>query len=275
MADPGWSDGSVEITETGPGGAILYQEDRLAVRFSWEFATSPALVLVFGPSARGWEGARQAEIYDFVAAEIVRQRAPGRAYEIDLEEGVITILDRATARPTAPQPAERAPVVAALANGDVTWREVEALAAIDDPAARAAVDRALHHHLSIDTRLSAAEAMHRQGRLADLERVIARELRGLSRPQDGMARALRLAAAHPGDRVQQALLWASWNGTDCAPHCAALLLALTGAAQEPFDETVQAMLARLGLHNSAYDRQAAFAALCALVRMELDFDATD
>lgn len=256
--------GSVEITETGPGGAILYQEDRFAVRFSWEFASASALVLVFGPPARGWEGARQAEIYDFVAAEIVRQRAPGRAYEIDLEAGIITIYERGSA-----------PVVPPLATGDLTWQEVEALAAIDDPAARAAVDRALDHHLSIDTRLSAAEAMHRQGRLADLDRLIARELRRLSQPRDGMARALRLAAEHPSERVRQALLWASCNCTDCAPHCAALLLALTGAAEEPFDDAIRTMLARLGLHNSAYDRQAAFTALCDLVRMELDLAASD
>lgn len=310
MTDPRSSgDGSVEITETGPGGSVLYVEDRLVVRFSWEFARSPALVLVFGPPARGWEGARQAEIYDFVAAEIVRQKAPGRAYEIDLKEGVITILDRATDRPPAPgsspalarflasippirdnwletesydltalaelDPAERAQIVTLLANRDATWREVEALAAIDDPAARAAVDRALEHHLSIETRLSAAAAMHRQGRLADLDRFIARAIRQLSRPQDGLVRTLRLAATHPSETVRQALLWASWNCTDCAPRCAALLLALTGAAHEPFDDAVRAMLAKLGLHNNAYDRSAAFAALCTLVTMELDHGAVD
>ena len=44
MADFGAAaGGSVEITQTGPGGAILYQEDRFAVRFSWEFASPPAL----------------------------------------------------------------------------------------------------------------------------------------------------------------------------------------------------------------------------------------
>lgn len=253
MADSGAAaGGSVEITQTGPGGAILYQEDRFSVHFSWEFASPPALALIFGPPARSWEGARQAEIYDFVAAEIVRQQAPGRAYEIDLEAGVITILECAAGPERSPVPVQPA--------------------AVDDSSE---LDRALDHHLSIDTRLSAAEVMHRQGRLADLDQVVARELRCLSRPQDGMARALRLAAEYPGERIRQALLWASWNCTDCAPHCAALLLTLTGAAQEPFDDAVQAMLARLGLHNSAYDRQAAFAALCQLVRMELDFDATD
>ena len=310
MTEPSSPDGgSVEITEAGAGGSILYAEDRFAVRFSWEFARSPALVLVFGPPARGWEGARQAEIYAFVAAEIVRQKAPGRAYEIDLDEGVITILEHATARPPAPgrspalarflasippvrdqwaqnehydlaalaelDPAERAHAVTLLANRDATWREVEALAAIDDPAARAAVDRALEHHLSIETRLCAAEAMHRQGRLADLDRFIARALRQLARPSDGLDRTLRLAAAHPSETVRQALLWASWNCTDCALPCAALLLALTAATHEPFDAGVRAMLAKLGLHNSAYDRQDAFAALCSLVRMDLDFGAAE
>ncbi len=88
MADPSRS---VEITENGPGGSILYQEEGLAVRFSWEFAASPVLALVFGPEARHLDGERQAEIYEFVAAEIIRQRAPGRRAAIDLEAGLITI----------------------------------------------------------------------------------------------------------------------------------------------------------------------------------------
>lgn len=303
MTDPESSArATVEITQNGPGGSVIYTEGDRIVPFFWEFALSPALVLVEGPSALRWDGGRQAEIYDFVASEIVRQKAVGRAYEIDLENGIITIFERLASQPrvsagspalagvraamakeeqydllalAALDPAERVPVVSLLANRDLTWREVEALAAIDDPTARAAVDRALCHHLSIDTRLAAAEAMYRQGRLADFDRFIARELRQLSRTEDGMERALRLAASQPSERVRQALLWASYNTTNCAPHCAALLLTLAGVAREPFDATERAMLSDLGLNNSSRTRQAAFAALSGLVRMALDFEATD
>jgi hypothetical protein len=94
-------EGTVEIIQNGRGGSILYYEDRVLVRFSWEFAGSPeALVLVFGSPARAWNEdyptaqGRQAEIYDAVSAEIVRQKAPGSLCKIDLEDGVITVMQR-------------------------------------------------------------------------------------------------------------------------------------------------------------------------------------
>jgi hypothetical protein len=165
---------------------------------------------------------------------------------------------------------ERRRLVDLLTARDVTWREVEALAAIDTPAARAAVKAASKDHLSIDTRVAAAAFLHRQGRMEDIDGFLARQIRNLSRPAEGMERTLSAAADHPSETVKQALLWASYNCTECAPHCAALLLKLTGAAIEPFNATVREMLSKLDLHNSSYDRQAAFDALSALVGMELD-----
>ena len=47
----------------------------------------------------------------------------------------------------------------------------------------------------------------------------------------GLARAMRLAERHPSDTVKRALLWASYNATECAPHCAALLLTLAGSGK--------------------------------------------
>ena len=84
-----------------------------------------------------------------------------------------------------------------------------------------------------------------------------------------MARALRLAERHPSETVKQALLWASYNATECAPSCAGLLLTLTGAARPPFPEPIQLLLRKLDLHNSSFDRKAAFDELCRLARMEL------
>lgn len=89
---------AVEITQTGPGGLVVYTEGELVLRFSWEFAASPALALVFGPPGFACPGGRRAEIYGFVAAEVVRQKAAGRAFEIDLESGIITILERTAVR---------------------------------------------------------------------------------------------------------------------------------------------------------------------------------
>jgi hypothetical protein len=112
--------------------------------------------------------------------------------------------------------------------------------------------------------------MHEQGRLADLDGLLAREIRNLHRAKDGLARALRLAERHPSETVKQALLWASYNATECAPHCAGLLLTLAGAGKPPFPEPLTQLLRKLDLHNSSFDRKVAFDDLCRLVGMELD-----
>ncbi|MFB3920709.1 MAG: hypothetical protein ACE145_03260 [Terriglobia bacterium] len=314
---------SVEIEQSGRGGSIYYHEGKETIIFGWEFALSPALALIFGPTAQVWASAhpwaamRQAEIYETVGEEVVRQKAPGCAFKVNLDEGVIEILTeqpkkparRARAKkgvtaPVAPKHSEafeqflasvvpiwehwrddqtydvaaiakmksdeRQEAFSLLTSRDVTWREVEALAAIDTPEARAAVDRALEDHLSIDTRLAAAEVMHRDGRLPDMDGFLARQIRQLYQPRNGLERTLRLAAQHPSETVKQALLWASYNQTECAPSCARLLLDLTGAAKEPFDAATEQMLEKLGLHNSYFDRQAAFEELCRRVGMKFD-----
>jgi hypothetical protein len=292
--------------------------------FAWEFALPPAIALIFGPGAAAWNGAypwaagRQAEVFAFVGAEVVRQKAAGYFTEVDLDAGTMSVLRKRARRPRGTRagsrgtksavgrspaharflssivpvwerwrddqrydvaaiaemsPRERAELVPMLAGRDVTWREVEALAAIDTPAARAAVEAASKHHLSIDTRLAAAEAMQRAASMADFGLFLARQIRHLDRPANGLARALLLAERHPTEAVKQALLWASYNQTECAPHCARLLLILTGAGKEPFDPPTQEMLRQLGLHNSSFARKAAFDRLCRLVNMQLDHEA--
>ena len=144
---------------------------------------------------------------------------------------------------------------------------MDALAQIDHPRAQAVVDEASRHHLSIDVRLAAAEAQHARGRLADLDAVLVRELRLLDRPTDGLARALRLAEANPTPAVRQALLWASWNQTDCAPECARLVLTLTRGSVA--GRRLLGRAANLGLHHSDFERKAAFDALCETLGMTL------
>jgi hypothetical protein len=96
---------TVEITQTGRGGRIIYREGQIVIRFDWEFAGSDrVLALVFGSTARAWDEnhpaarGRQAEIYDRVGAEIIGQKAPGSVCEIDLEKGLITVMDPGSAR---------------------------------------------------------------------------------------------------------------------------------------------------------------------------------
>lgn len=319
---------TVEIEQSGRGGSIYYREDENSITFGWEFAMPPALALIFGPTSQVWDSAhpwavgRQREIYEFVGAEVVRQKAPGYFFDYDVESGLMSILKRSEQEPSKgsrskkPRSAasamkhsmayekflasvvpiweqwkedqtydvaaiakmtadERNKVVTLLTGRDATWREVEALAVIDTPKARAAVDEASKHHLSIDARLAAAEAMHQQGRLPDMGTFLAKQIHLLHQPTNGLKRALRLAESHPSETVKQALLWASYNQTECAPECAKLLLALTGAAMEPFDPEVTQMLEKLGLHNSYFDRKAAFDELCRRVGMEFDPQAAD
>lgn len=199
---------------------------------------SPALALVWGPTRaeRGakypWAAGRQSSVYDVVGAEVVRQKAPDGGFEYDLDLGHLTILNETGARK----------------QGHAARR-----------AAAAASE--LRQHVSVDARLALAEEMERNGRLEHIEGVLAREIRRLSSPDDGLARALRLAAAHPGETTRQALLWASWNATPCAPPCAALLPTMSGAATEPFDAGVESMLGDLGVHVGDSARSAAFAEL--------------
>ena len=85
----------------------------------------------------------------------------------------------------------------------------------------------------------------------------------------GLALALRLAAAHPGERMQQALLYASWNQTHCSQDFARLLLQLKGITPAPEDEAGAAMLEGLGFHTSYFTRKAAFDELCRRTGMTL------
>jgi hypothetical protein len=306
----------VVITQMGRGGGIAYLEQDQRIAFDFEFAMSPAIVLIWGPKRATWErdfpwaSGRQEEIYAFVAESVVRQKASGGGYELDLDAGEITILSSGGVRsrradlPRSPSymrftraiPAafdervgqpynpsllldmtddEVADVIRTLSERDVTWREVAVFAAIDRDDARRALNAALHHHLSADTRLAAAEALDRTGGLPDFALTLAREIRLLSRPTHGLERALRLAAAHDSEPIRQALLWASYNRTPCAPLCATQLLRQSGTVTGELSAEDQTMIDTLGPHHSAFERDDAFTKLCARVGMTLDQSSVD
>jgi len=257
-----------------------------------------------------WAAGRQRAVYEFVGAEMVRQQVPGGSAVLDLDAGVIEVLRATPAvreRIAAPRRrrqsaalerflasvvpmweqwppeqtydldavaalrgGERERALALLTSRDVTWREVGALARIDLPGARQAIEAATRDHLSIDTRLAAAEVLAARGDGGAMEPLLARQIRALYQSRNGEARTLRLAESHDGPVIRQALLWASWNQTECSSACAALLLRLTHADAALTDDARASLLARLGLHNSYFTRKAAFDELCALVSMELD-----
>jgi hypothetical protein len=230
---------TVNITTTGRGGGITYREGEHRVEFNWENAMSPALALIWGPRRDEWDATfpwaigRQQVIFDFVGSEVVRQKAADGAYEFDLELGHMTILNETGARAKG-----------LYVNKGLASAEAERLRA------------------SVDARLAAAEAT---GDDTTIEIALAREIRKLSQAKDGLDRAMRLATTHATEGVKQALLWASYNSTECAPRCAETLMTLSGVAPDP------SILSRLGRHVSAFDLSAAFEELSQRVGMRIDY----
>jgi hypothetical protein len=87
----------VTISTMGRCGLIFYREGAETARFDWEFGGS-VIALLWGAKKSAWDESypwargRQAEIYDFVAKEVIRQKAPNSRAEINLVSGAITVL---------------------------------------------------------------------------------------------------------------------------------------------------------------------------------------
>jgi hypothetical protein len=87
----------VIISQGFRGGTLSYREGDRELPFDWEFCGRSALI-IWGTKKRTWDVCHpwaagcQSEIYDFVAREVLRQKAPTSNYKIDLESGTITIL---------------------------------------------------------------------------------------------------------------------------------------------------------------------------------------
>jgi hypothetical protein len=86
----------VTISEKFRGGSISYREGDKEIPFEWEFGGS-VLALIWGTKRLDWDRCypwatgRQPDIYDFIAKEVIRQKAPSSKSEIDLASGTITI----------------------------------------------------------------------------------------------------------------------------------------------------------------------------------------
>ncbi len=93
----GSADTWLEYDESGRSGYVILNRDKIAVRFSYEFAGGNALAVIDVPTAGHWEAATQlpaAErdiLLDFVGAQVVADRAPGYQYRVDMDTIVIFI----------------------------------------------------------------------------------------------------------------------------------------------------------------------------------------
>ena len=163
---------------------------------------------------------------------------------------------------------ERRKAEALMLERTTEWREIEVLERLGSKKAWQAIEDTYQSGRGIDTRLAAAVALERAGRLDHpIDQVIADAILKLRTIEGGLTRALLLAEEHPTDRVKQALLQASGRKTEIAMHCAALLCFLCGKAKEAFDWELRPLFLRLVPGNDEADRKAAFAEIRTLVGM--------
>lgn len=159
---------------------------------------------------------------------------------------------------------ERAAIEARLLRSGVRdWRDVEALALLDTPAAHKALDRvkgSQRHELAL------AVARYAPHRLTEDERtkmLVAALQR--ARLYDGLTHALDLAEGHHPPAVIDAL----WRGAleregEVAVHYAALLMFLHGKADTSFDWAQRPFFLTFHTEHRG-EREAAFQELCRMV----------
>ncbi len=86
----------VTVETHGRGGTIWYCEGPLRIGFDWEFGGS-CLALIWGGSLRQMRDAgsvtadRAREILDFVARQVIAQKASGYSFKIDEASCEITV----------------------------------------------------------------------------------------------------------------------------------------------------------------------------------------
>lgn len=99
---------SVTITEKGREGEVTYREGSYAITGYQEFGGADVVAIVSMGSVddwrahHGWAVDRRAQILRFVADEVVRQKAPGCAAEIDETRGRVVIRNNGTSAARAP-----------------------------------------------------------------------------------------------------------------------------------------------------------------------------
>jgi len=147
-----------------------------------------------------------------------------------------------------------------LARSPLTWRDIEALAALDTPAARAALQRALE---GPDPDVRLAVCTHAPSLAGEAARaaVLVEAIR-TGVVYGGLTQALLEAEEfHPPEVVDALLAGALEREGEVAVHLAALALYLHGGAAEPFDWEHRPFFLRFHTEDRA-EREAAFRDLC-------------
>lgn len=74
---------TVTIQQEGRGGTIYFEHAGGRIPLYWEFGAGDCIAIIFLPSDTAWEqafgsaAARKADFINLIAAEIIRQKAPG------------------------------------------------------------------------------------------------------------------------------------------------------------------------------------------------------
>jgi hypothetical protein len=174
-------------------------------------------------------------------------------------DGVGYDLDALKAMTPAEQKAVEAAFAEKVASGAAGRREIEALAALNSEAARAALREALGA-ANPETRLHAATALKTLGETVPMDEVIVEVLRGGTFSR-GVSYAFDLIPEHDSPVIRSALLDLARNGDRTVrAHAAAMLLYLAGLAAEPFDWNHRPFFLQFG-EEDAETRERAFAGL--------------
>ena len=148
------------------------------------------------------------------------------------------------------------------------WRDIEALACIDSPEARKAVEAALK---SSDMKVR-QEAMRHAGDKADPKDREKRLIRSLQNDHlyGGLSEAIdEVPDFHPPGVVDALFRGALHRDGEAAVHFAALLLYLHGKAKEPFDWDHRPFFLRFHTTDRA-ERRAVFRELCERIGVDAD-----
>ena len=85
---------TVTIEEHGRCGLIHYREGENVISFDWEFASGPAVVVIWPLHNERWEEmypwakGRKSEIIENVAGDVCRQKAPTCSFKINADMSI-------------------------------------------------------------------------------------------------------------------------------------------------------------------------------------------
>lgn len=94
--------------ESGRCGSVTYTESAGSLAFSWEFGGGDTVAILYFEDEATWQtkcpwaAGRRAEILQRVAADVIRQKAPGSRAEIDERAGWINIRQASQTGPPGP-----------------------------------------------------------------------------------------------------------------------------------------------------------------------------